>query len=141
MQIRFVSNFSIVFTATADSPRPWRVQICQFVFARVRACWHTRNTVERKTSIRKPQRLNSHKISLASPSSHSLHLYFLCQFICQAQYSVFLRQFLLIWDSSGLFFFNFVFSTVNSKHIQYKILPITGFEPRISTVGSERSAN
>ena len=36
------------------------------------------------------------------------------------------------WANPGLFFFIFVFSTVNSKYIQYKILPMTGFEPRIS---------
>ena len=45
------------------------------------------------------------------------------------------------WANPGLFFFIFVFSTVNSKYIQYKILPMTGFEPQISGTGSNRSAN
>ena len=45
------------------------------------------------------------------------------------------------WANTGLFFFIFVFSTVNSKYNQCKILPMTGFEPRISGFGSDRSAN
>ena len=40
---------------------------------------------------------------------------------------------------SGLFFFIFVSSTVNSKYVQ--ILPMTGFEPQTSGVGSNRTAN
>ena len=43
-------------------------------------------------------------------------------------------------QSQPLFLY-FVFSTVNSKYIQYKILPMTGFEPQISGTGSNRSAN
>ena len=45
------------------------------------------------------------------------------------------------WANPGLFFFIFVVSTVNSTYIQYKILPMTGFEPQISGTGSNRSAN
>ena len=37
--------------------------------------------------------------------------------------------------------FIFVFSTVNRKYVHYKILLMTGFEPRISGIGSDRSAN
>ena len=40
---------------------------------------------------------------------------------------------------SDLFFFVFVSSTVNSKYVQ--ILPMTGFEPKTSGVGSNRTAN
>ena len=40
-----------------------------------------------------------------------------------------------------LFCFIFVFSTVNSKYVLYKILPMIGFEPLISGIGSNRSAN
>ena len=35
----------------------------------------------------------------------------------------------------------FVFSTVNCKYVHYKILPLTGFEPQTSGVGSNLSAN
>ena len=41
----------------------------------------------------------------------------------------------------GLFFFNFVLSTVNGKHVHFKILPMAGFEWRTSGIGSDRSAN
>ena len=43
--------------------------------------------------------------------------------------------------SQPLFVFIFVFSKVNSKHVQYKISPMTGFEPRTSAIGSNHSAN
>ena len=36
----------------------------------------------------------------------------------------------------GLFFI-FVFFTVNSKYVQYKTLPMTGFEPWTSGIGSD----
>ena len=39
------------------------------------------------------------------------------------------------------FFFVFVYSTVNSKLVHYKTLPVTGFEPWTSGIGSNRSAN
>ena len=39
------------------------------------------------------------------------------------------------------FLFIFVFSTVTSKYNQCKILPMTGFEPRISGIGSDGSAH
>ena len=45
------------------------------------------------------------------------------------------------WAIPGLFFFIFVFSTVNSKYVDYKILLMTGFEPQTSGIGSDRSAN
>ena len=45
------------------------------------------------------------------------------------------------WAIPALFFFIFVFSTVNSKYVQYKILLMTGFEPWTSEIGSDRSAN
>ena len=38
-------------------------------------------------------------------------------------------------------FFIFVFSTVDSKSVQYKILPMTGFKLRISDIRSDHSAN
>ena len=39
------------------------------------------------------------------------------------------------------FFFMCFFSTDKSKRVEHKILPVTGFEPRISGIGSDRSAN
>ena len=39
------------------------------------------------------------------------------------------------------FFLFFVFSSVKSKYVHYKILPMTGFEPRRSGIGSIPSAN
>ena len=39
------------------------------------------------------------------------------------------------------FFFLFVFSTVNSKYIHCKILPMTGLERKTSGLGSDHSAN
>ena len=45
------------------------------------------------------------------------------------------------WPMPGHFFFIFVFSTINSKYVHYKILLMTGLEPRTSEIGSERSAN
>ena len=41
----------------------------------------------------------------------------------------------------GLFFFIFVFSVQLTVNIQYKFLPMTGFEPRTSGIGSDRSTN
>ena len=32
------------------------------------------------------------------------------------------------------------FRLFNSKYVQYKMLPMTGFEPQISAIGSDRSA-
>ena len=45
------------------------------------------------------------------------------------------------WANSGLFFFIFVFSNFNTVNIQYNFLPMTGFGPRTSGVGSNRSTN
>ena len=45
------------------------------------------------------------------------------------------------WAILGLFFFIFVFSTVNSKFVQYNILPMIGFELRTSGIGRNRSAS
>ena len=44
------------------------------------------------------------------------------------------------WAILSLFFFIFVFSTVNSKHADNKISPMTGFKLRTSGIGSHRSA-
>ena len=41
----------------------------------------------------------------------------------------------------GLFFLIFVFSIQLTVNVQYKILQMTGFEPRASGIGSERSTN
>ena len=40
-----------------------------------------------------------------------------------------------------LFIFIFVFSTINSKYVHYKILLMTGFELQTSGIGSDHSAN
>ena len=46
------------------------------------------------------------------------------------------------WAIPALFFFFiFVFSTVNSKYVQYEMLPMTGFERWTSGIGRDRSAN
>ena len=45
------------------------------------------------------------------------------------------------WAITATFFCIFVFSTVNCKHVHYKISPMTGFEPRTSGIGSNCSAN
>ena len=45
------------------------------------------------------------------------------------------------WAIPGLFFFIFVLSTVSSKYAHYRILLVTGFEPWISGIGGDRSAN
>ena len=50
-------------------------------------------------------------------------------------------QLLFQWANLGLFLFVFVFTTANINYNQCKILPMTGFEPRISGIGSDRSAN
>ena len=50
--------------------------------------------------------------------------------------SVFLK-----WAIPGLFFFIFVFSIHLTVNVQYKFLPMYGFEPRISGMGSDRSTN
>ena len=49
--------------------------------------------------------------------------------------------FLKDWAIPGPFLFIFVFSTVNSNYVHYKILPMTGVEPRISFIRSDCSAN
>ena len=49
--------------------------------------------------------------------------------------------FLKLGHSRPLFSFIFVFSTVNSRYVHYKILPITGFEPQTPGIGSDHSAN
>ena len=49
--------------------------------------------------------------------------------------------FLKDWAIPGPFLFIFVFSTVNSNYVHYKILPMTGVEPRISCIRSDYSAN
>ena len=40
----------------------------------------------------------------------------------------------------GLFLLIYVFSTVSSKYVQNKILPMTPFKLRISGIGSDRCA-
>ena len=45
------------------------------------------------------------------------------------------------WAIPGLFFFIFVFSIQLRINIQYKILPMTGFEPWTSWIGSDPSTN
>ena len=50
--------------------------------------------------------------------------------------SVFLK-----WAIPGLFFFIFVFSIHLTVNVQYKFLPMSGFEPRTSGMGSDRSTN
>ena len=41
----------------------------------------------------------------------------------------------------GLFFFIFVFSILLTVNVQYKFLPMTGFEPLTSRIGSNLSTN
>ena len=43
------------------------------------------------------------------------------------------------WAIPGLFFL--YFRLFNSKHVHYKILPMTVFDPRTSGIGSDHSAN
>ena len=43
--------------------------------------------------------------------------------------------------SNGLFFLIFVFSIQLTVNVQYKFLPMTGFEPRTFEIGSNRSTN
>ena len=45
------------------------------------------------------------------------------------------------WAIPGLFLFIFVFSTQLTVNIQCKFLLMTGFEPRASGIGSDRSTN
>ena len=45
------------------------------------------------------------------------------------------------WAIPGLFFFIFVFSIQLTVNVRYKFLPMTGFEPRTSGIGSNRSTN
>ena len=42
-------------------------------------------------------------------------------------------------QSQPLFLYFRLFNTVDSKNVQYKFLPMTGFEPQTSGVGSDRS--
>ena len=56
--------------------------------------------------------------------------------------SIFPCKMFFIWAIPGLFFFIFVFLkqlTVNI--VQFKFLPMTGFEPWTSGIGSDRSTN
>ena len=45
----------------------------------------------------------------------------------------------LKWAIAGFILFICVFSTVNSTHVHYKILLMTGFELGTSDIGSDRS--
>ena len=45
------------------------------------------------------------------------------------------------WAIPGLFFIIFVFSTVTSNYVEYRILLMTGFEPRTSGIRGDHSAN
>ena len=45
------------------------------------------------------------------------------------------------WPIPATFFFIFVFSIYLTENIQYKFLPMTGYEPRTSGVRSDRSTN
>ena len=45
------------------------------------------------------------------------------------------------WAIPGLYFFIFVFSIQLTVNVKYKMLPMTGFEPRTSGIGSDRSTN
>ena len=45
------------------------------------------------------------------------------------------------WAIPGLFFFIFVFSIQLTVNVQYKILPMTGFEPQTTGIGSNCSTN
>ena len=45
------------------------------------------------------------------------------------------------WPFLLIFVFSTVISTVYSKYVHYKILPVTGFDLRISGIGSIRSSN
>ena len=45
------------------------------------------------------------------------------------------------WAIPGLFFFIFVFSIQLTVNVRYKFLPMTGFEPRTSGIGSDCSTN
>ena len=47
----------------------------------------------------------------------------------------------LKWVITGLFFFIFVFSIKLTVYVQYKFLPMTGFQPWTSGIGSDRSTN
>ena len=40
-----------------------------------------------------------------------------------------------------LYFLHFVFSTVNSMYVHYKVLPMTGFEPRTFDIQRDHSGN
>ena len=48
---------------------------------------------------------------------------------------------ILIFVMGLSFFFIFIFSNVNSYYVHYDILPLAGFEPRTSGIGSNRSTN
>ena len=45
------------------------------------------------------------------------------------------------WAILGLFIFIFVFSIQLTVNVQYKLLPMTGFEPQTSGIGSDLSTN
>ena len=45
------------------------------------------------------------------------------------------------WAIPGLFFFIFVFLKQLTVNVQYKCLPMTGFEPQTSGIGSKSSTN
>ena len=79
-------------------------------------------------------------IQVRTPGSR---LTFLCcriPFIRHRQ-AIFLRNDFFTWASPGPFFFIFVFPIQLTDIVQYNFLPMTGFEPRASGVGSDHSTN
>ena len=55
--------------------------------------------------------------------------------------SILLIYFFKKWAIPGLFFFIFVCSIQLTVNVRHKFLPMTGFEPRTSGFGSDRSTN
>ena len=55
---------------------------------------------------------------------------------------LFLLKAIFFWGPfPASFFFIFIFSRQLTVNIQYKFLPMTGFEPRTSGIGSDCSTN
>ena len=50
-------------------------------------------------------------------------------------------NFFFKWAIPGLFFFIYVFSIQLTENVQYKFLPMTGFQLRTSGIGSNHSTN